>query len=137
MYRARKFLSAQGLSFNDGGTTNHGCSASTLYVMRVAGGLDVLASLKKSRRAATQKLALGSNIFKSIRAVQSISESGQKNSESVDKTIKPGCYVKISGLKNRPELNDVIGVVLQVEEGSVVVATQVVAAMAAHGYHWV
>ncbi len=101
-------------------------------LMRFAGGLDVLVSLKKSRRAASQKLAVGSNIFKSIRAVQSIAESGQKNSESVDKTIKRGCYVKLSGLKNRPELNDVIGVVLQVEEGSAVVATQVIAAIAAH-----
>ncbi len=88
----------------------------------------MLASLKKSRRGASQKLAVGSNIFKSVRAVQSIAESGnaKQKSEMADKIIKPGCYVKISGLVNRQELNDVVGVVLQLEDASAVIATQVI-----------
>lgn len=61
-----------------------------------------------------------------MRAVQGIAEAGQGKDEAADKTVKAGCYVKIAGLKNRPELNDVVGVVLQIEEGSAVVATQVV-----------
>jgi hypothetical protein len=93
-----------------------------------AGGIVVLVSFKKSRRGASQKFSAGSNIFKSIRAVQSIAESGQQKAENADKTIKAGCYVKISGLKNRPELNDVVGVVLQVEDATAVVATQVITA---------
>jgi hypothetical protein len=90
--------------------------------------MDILVSLKKSRRGASQKLAVGSNIFKSIRAVQSIADSGnaKQKSEMADKIIKPGCYVKISGLVNRPELNQVVGVVLQVEDASAVIATQVI-----------
>ena len=61
-----------------------------------------------------------------MRAVQGIAEAGQGKAEAADKTVKAGCYVKITGLKNRPELNDVVGVVMQIEEGSAVVATQVV-----------
>jgi hypothetical protein len=124
--RARKFLSGQGLSFSDGG----GCQelrAAFVLIRLIAGGLEVMASLKKSRRGAAQKLAIGANIFKSVRAVQGIAEAGQGKGDSADTTITTGCYVKINGLKNRPELNDVVGVVLQVEGESVVVATQVMA----------
>lgn len=96
-----------------------------LFTATLAGGLEVMASLKKSRRGAAQKLAIGANIFKSVRAVQGIAEAGQDKGESEDKTIKTGCYVKINGLKNRPELNDVVGVVMQVEGESAVIATQV------------
>lgn len=84
-----------------------------------------MASLKKSRRGAAQKLAIGANIFKSVRAVQGMADAGSDKGETDDKTIKMGCYVKINGLKNRPELNDVVGVVMQLEGESAVVATQV------------
>ncbi len=57
--------------------------------------------------------------------MQGIAEAGQDKAEAADKTVKVGCYVKITGLKNRPELNDIVGVVLQIEDGSAVVATQV------------
>jgi hypothetical protein len=93
-----------------------------------------MASLKKSRRTAGQKLEVGTNIFKSVRAVQSIAAATQKE-QSEDhrhRAVKPitvGCYVKIVGLKNRPELNGAEGRVYQIEDSAAVVALQVVHAL--------
>jgi hypothetical protein len=83
-----------------------------------------MASLKKSRRTAGQKLEVGTNIFKSVRAVQSIAAATQKE-QIADHTIRVGCYVKVVGLKNRPELNGAEGRVYQLEDASAVVALQV------------
>jgi hypothetical protein len=91
-----------------------------------SGGLELLASIKKSRRGAAQKLSIGANIFRSVRAVQGIAEAGQGKADVADKAVKVGCYVKVTNLKNRSELNDIVGVVMQIDDGSAVIATQVV-----------
>jgi hypothetical protein len=59
-----------------------------------------------------------------VRAVQSIADATQKEQVS-DKTIRVGCFVKIAGLKNRPELNGVEGRIYHIEDASAVVVLQV------------
>ena len=94
----------------------------------LSGAFEVMSSLKKSRRTAGQKLEVGTNIFKSVRAVQSIAAATQKEQDT-DKTIRVGCYVKIVGLKNRPELNGAEGRVYQIEDAAAVVVLQVARAL--------